>query len=31
MFFIGKDAAGLAPWSAPQRLTALKRIIPRQK
>jgi hypothetical protein len=31
MFFIGKDAAGLAPWSAPQRLTALKRIIPPAK
>jgi hypothetical protein len=28
MYSIGKEAAGLASWSARQRLTALKRIIP---
>ena len=31
MYSIGREAARLAPWSARQRLTALKRIIPLKK
>jgi hypothetical protein len=31
MYSIGKEAARLAPWSAQQRLTALKRIVPKEK
>ena len=31
MYSIGREAARLAPWSAQQRLTALKRIIPLKK